>query len=82
MIMGRKLSLICDFCGKEMTRASGKVYLCPILPGKSLTSFQSSYTHSGDVCDECIQELIEKLTPRKSRSENGRVTPLREAANG
>jgi hypothetical protein len=81
--MARKVTLNCDNCGKEIEAVTAKLYLAPILPGKTITSFQSQYSHYGDLCDECtpkFQELLKRRQPRKNNS-NGKVTQIDRTKN-
>lgn len=75
--MGRKVTLVCDFCGKEVETVAAKLYLAPLLPNKTITSFQSQYSHYADACSDCASGLIDKMKKRKPRERKSNVTPLR-----
>lgn len=75
--MGKRVTLNCDSCGKEIEKVVAKLYLAPVLPGKTITSFQSQYTHYGDLCEDCVVRFTVKLRKRQPRSKNGTVTPIR-----
>lgn len=75
--MTRKFTLVCDYCGKEIEKVVAKLYLAPILPGKTIQSYQSQYTHHGDLCSDCVVKFEGKLKKRQSRSSNGKVTQLK-----
>lgn len=66
--MARTVTLTCDFCGKLIESVACKMYLAPILPGKTITSFQGQYTHYGDACNECMVKFQEKMKRRQARN--------------
>lgn len=74
--MGREVIFKCDWCGKPIEKAAAKLYLAPILPGKSIQSYQSQYTHSADLCGSCASGVEPKMTRRKRRSSSNKVTPI------
>lgn len=70
--MTKTITNHCDFCGKAVERMAAKIYLAPVLPGKSNTSYQSAYSHSADVCNDCLTtDFLPKMTKRQPRSNNG-----------
>lgn len=70
-MMGRKITVTCNICGKEIEKVHSKLYLAPVLPGKSMVSFMASYSHYADVCSECVGKLIPKMIKRQPRVNNG-----------
>lgn len=75
--MGRKVTLVCDLCDKEIEKVVAKLYLAPILPNKTITSYQSLYSHHADLCEECAQLMMGKMKKRQRRESNGKVTQLK-----
>lgn len=72
--MGREVTLRCDFCGNPIEVANSKLYLAPVLPGNTTTSFQSKYSHWADACTSCAENLRVKMHQRKPRAANGTRT--------
>lgn len=67
--MGRKVTLNCDFCGKEVEIIGAKVYLAMILPGKALTSFMAGYSYYADICTDCMtHKFVPKMKKRQART--------------
>lgn len=71
--MARKVTLVCDFCNNPMEKVAAKVFLTPKIPTQS-TSLMSNYTHSGDLCSNCLPTLAKKLDKRKSHSNGGQTS--------
>lgn len=72
--------LKCDMCEKDMEKAAAKVYLSPVLPNHAMMSFQSNYSHHGDLCDECSTKMKRRFKRRQRRENNGKnKTPLKVA---
>lgn len=57
--------LKCDYCLKTVERLAAKIYLAPIIPGKSATL--GSYSYSSECCADCSNTLIRKMNRRKAR---------------
>lgn len=71
--MARAITLRCDLCGDEIPKVVSKLYLAPVAPGKTVTSFQSLYSHHGDLCSKCTVNMSGKLKKRQARASNGKV---------
>lgn len=65
--MGRSVTITCNNCGNEVEQVAGKLYLAPVIPGRSSISVLSGYSHYGDLCGDCLEEFVGKLDRRKVR---------------
>lgn len=78
--MARTQTLICDLCEQPVEIIAAKVYLAPFAPRTTMTSFMSAYSHHGDVCSNCMNELMEKLNKRQARNGNGKIRGKRKTS--
>jgi hypothetical protein len=61
--MARKISLVCDVCGKPTTAIVGKLTFIPMIPGVSRGA-HSNYSAHADVGSCCMEKIFKAISFR------------------